>query len=386
MNSLSLRLPSRRTGYVAAVFTLLFATITSTFASAAQVTERSIALSDSTKSQTGVSYTVDFKPVSSATAVVIDFCSNSPLIGAPCTVPAGLDVKTSSPATIGGFTKDAASTANTLILTGGTLTPGTSPSLVITGVKNPSDNGTFFARILTYGTAGAAQAYASETPGTDVDDGGVALSIADVVKVSADVLESLTFCVSGEAVQILVPGCTGTLTAPTLKLGEPVGTVLALTTSNVSTGSIYTQLSTNAVGGAVVNLKSSADCGGLKRVGATVCDIAPAKPADTTFDDSTPGIAKFGVKLGTATNTSSGVSDGSLQAASANYDTSSYKMNFVTGNLSGVSSTYGDPLLNTAGAPVNNKVMGLTFGASIANNTPAGSYSADLNLIATGKF
>jgi hypothetical protein len=30
--------------------------------------------------------------------------------------------------------------------------------------------------------------------------------------------------------------------------------------------------------------------------------------------------------------------------------------------------------------------MKITFGASIANDTPAGKYSADLSLIATGKF
>ena len=30
--------------------------------------------------------------------------------------------------------------------------------------------------------------------------------------------------------------------------------------------------------------------------------------------------------------------------------------------------------------------MALTFGASSSNNTPAGTYSADLSLIASGKF
>lgn len=63
-------------------------------------------------------------------------------------------------------------------------------------------------------------------------------------------------------------------------------------------------------------------------------------------------------------------------------------MNFTTGAnpASGVTSTYGDQFLTTSGAPALNKNMTLTFGASAANNTPAGSYSADLSLIATGKF
>jgi hypothetical protein len=61
-------------------------------------------------------------------------------------------------------------------------------------------------------------------------------------------------------------------------------------------------------------------------------------------------------------------------------------MGYVSGDATGVTSTYGDPILDTAGAPVNNMGMPLTFGASAANDTAAGLYSADLSLIATGKF
>jgi hypothetical protein len=60
-------------------------------------------------------------------------------------------------------------------------------------------------------------------------------------------------------------------------------------------------------------------------------------------------------------------------------------MNFVDGTT-GVTSTYGDSLLDTANLPVNNKNVQITFGASVSNLTPAGLYSADLSLIATGKF
>jgi hypothetical protein len=61
-------------------------------------------------------------------------------------------------------------------------------------------------------------------------------------------------------------------------------------------------------------------------------------------------------------------------------------MNYVSGDATGVTSTYGDPILNTAGAPANNQNMPLTFAASINNNTPAGDYSATLGLIASGTY
>lgn len=382
MNSLSLRLPSRRTGYVAATFMLLFATITSAFASAAQVTERSIELSSSTAGATGVTYKVNFTPVSNAAAVVIDFCSDSPLIGETCTAPTGLNVSTSTAAA--GFTKDAATTANKLVLTSGTITATTNPAITITGVVNPSTVDTFYARIVTYSADAGAQAYTSTAPGTHVDDGAVALSTTNKIGVSADVLESLTFCVSAAAI---ADNCGGTLTAPTLKLGEDVGGVTALTT-NISTGDVFTQISTNAVSGAIVSLKSNTlGCGGLSRAGAASfaagCGITPSLATDVTT-----GSSKFGVK--TATATAGTVSNGEFRpydgGSGAFYSNSAYKMNWVSGDATGVTSTYGDPFLDTHSLPVNNMNMQLTFAAAAANNTPAGSYSADLSLIATGKF
>jgi hypothetical protein len=68
------------------------------------------------------------------------------------------------------------------------------------------------------------------------------------------------------------------------------------------------------------------------------------------------------------------------------YNATTYAFNYVGTNLSGVTSTLGDPFLDTAGAPVNNQNMQLTFGATVTNATPAGNYSTSLSMIATGKF
>ena len=112
------------------------------------------------------------------------------------------------------------------------------------------------------------------------------------------------------------------------------------------------------------------------------CDIAPA--LDQGIE---AGQARFGVKIAAAADT--GVNpNGVLQAAADSFyvTTSRFSLNYVTGNGSGVTSVFGDPFLDTDGAPANGKNVALTFGASVANNTPAGLYSADLSLIAVGKF
>jgi hypothetical protein len=173
------------------------------------------------------------------------------------------------------------------------------------------------------------------------------------------------------------------LKAPTLNLGETTGSVKALSTTAVSTGDIYSQLSTNAAGGAVVNLKSGNACGGLMRLTATGCDIVPT----TDGSGITAGQAKFGVKVAPGSDPSSPF--GTLQiagAGSAYYSTSVFKLNYDSGNTTGITSPFGDPVLDTDSGPVSNKNATITFGASISPNTPAGTYSNDFSLIATGKY
>lgn len=172
--------------------------------------------------------------------------------------------------------------------------------------------------------------------------------------------------------------------APTLALGEDVGDgVIALTSSAVSTGDIYSQISTNAATGAIVSMKSNATgCGGLLLAGSPgACNIGPALALGIGNGD-----ALFGVKV--ATDAAGDIvtgGTGALQASGA-YDGTDFKMNYVSGDATGVTSIYGDPILNTNSLPVNGKNMKLTFGASVANTTAAGKYSADLSMIATGKF
>ncbi len=375
---------SRRTLYVAMVSILAVAVILPFVASALTLTTRSIQLSSASVGATS-SYTVTFTPKADAGAFVVDFCDNTPLIGQSCDTPEDFTAAGAG-STTSGFTDVTGSTGRFVVA--GDMTADTEVSVQVNGIVNPSVDGVIYGRIVTFDTKAHASA-STPTALTQyaIDDGSVALSITPTIGVSGNVLETMTFCVSAAAINDLCE----TTTAPVLALGEETGPssgIFALQAGTISQKSLHTQISTNAAGGAIIRLKSTAvNCGGLLRAGApTACDIAPAQ--QDGIDDQA-NEAKFGVKTATATNTPSRTGMGTYQPVSGSgYNNDTFALNFTSGANpgTGVTSTFGDPFLDTAGAPANNKNMQLTFGATIADNTPAGAYSTDLSLIATGKF
>lgn len=377
----SFRILNQRSRSVGALFAVLASTVASAvvpgIVAAAQVTERSIELSSSSKSALNVTYDIKFHSAQAAGALVVDFCSNSPLLGQSCTAPTGMDA--SSAASSGGFTAVGADTTASKVTVTGTIASDSDINVTLTGIKNATSAGTVYARLVTFANGTDAHDYASATPGSVVDNGSVALSITDTVSVTAAVLESLSFCVAGGTAKITDNCGDASTHAPVIELGEETAGVKALSSSALSTGDIYTQLSTNAVHGAVVRLKSSAtNCGGLLLAGDTTnCYIAPAQSSDFSA-----GTAKFGVKVTAETDGTN--PNGTFQAVSP-YNATTYAMKYVD-TSTGVTSSYGDPVMDTNSGPVNNKNMKLTFGASITNQTPAGKYSADMSLIATGTF
>lgn len=368
-----------------AVVVLVFSALASTMVSGLALSSYSITPSTASISadEDSVSYTVEFTPETSAVAYVIDFCTNSPLVGQSCTAPTGLDVET---ATIGSgtgtFNEEATRTANKLVVDAA-LTADSPYTITFEDITNPNTVGAVYARIVTFGTTTAAEEYTSTVPGTWVDTGSVSMYFNESITVSGTVLETMTFCVADVA---LTPSCANADSAlASIVLGDET---TGLTAGTVHQSSLFTQMNTNAASGAVVWLRSStADCGGLVRPGAANCDIAPGGTAG--FTDAS-GAARFGVKLGTvASTTASGstAATGTVQAATgSSYNATAFKMNFVALNASGVTGPLGDPLLDTDGAMAIDQNMELIFGATSANNTPAGTYSTDLNLIAVGKF
>jgi hypothetical protein len=350
--------------------------------SADQVTDRQIQMSSTSPSATNVSYAVTFTPKASGTTVVVEFCAASPVITEACTAPAGFS--TASATATGGTIAAgfSGSTASVKVTPTAALVADTPKSFTITNVTNPNTVTTFYARIITYTDATQSNGHtALGTYGTHVDDGGIALHTTNPFQVSAVIRETMNFCVSDGAAADPAAGCTS-LTTPSVVLGH--GSPAALDASATDTDSVTTQLSTNASSGAIVYLKNNNICGGLFRAGATAgtCDIPPV---GSSTDAIAFGTAKFGMKVSGLGNASGGSTPTGTLVAETNYGGSNYGMNW-SGNSTGVSSTYGDAIYNSANAPVSNKNIDLTFAATASPNTPAGSYSATMNLIAVGKF
>lgn len=380
----SFRVFNRRAGALFSAATLVMGTLIPGIVAAADVTARSITLSTSVADATSVSYEVKFTAQDNSTgAFVVDFCSD-PSIGASCTVPTGFStsgIGTSGSDTVTAINTNAAVKVvlNTPVNTGGNV------DVVLTGIHNPTNAGVFYARIVTYVDGTTNYFYTNpttlDTGGTHLGAGSVAMSITDGFSVSGGVAETMTFCASGTA--ITQADCSDA-TAANLTLGS--GGVLSTTPSS---GTVYTQISTNASSGAVVSLKSSAtDCGGLVRAGAASnsagCGIAPITTPNSVATITT-GTAYFGMKLSGLTGTT-GTTHLLNTDGTGTYDTTNYFMNYVAGNGSGVTGPYGDQIYNTNDAPVDVGQANLTFSAAISNVTPAGNYSATMNLIATGTF
>jgi len=366
-----------------------------------QAQSRFIQLSNSNPSATGVTYNVSFKPTSTSTVggMIVDFCADSPISGSTsCTFPTGFTLGTSvSVSGMSGFTVNtgwvttsslqcgaAASNFQVAVLTNSTpATPtGTSTPInfQITGVTNTSTTGTFYARIYTFDTSAHTTSNYTCPTGTtrggsmvgELDYGGVALSTATLINITATVQEQLTFCTSKGAPG---NGCTS-LTSPNLTLGSGSPAILG---TAVSTDTAYTQLTTNAQSGVVVNMKAfksdgltAAGCNGMSRDNFATCDIT--------------GIGAFANLAASSGNFGLNVADGTGGTGSvthnANYGTTagSYGMQAAV-----ASGAYGDPIESSSGA-VQNVNSQLTFAAAAAPTTPAGVYSAYESLIATGTF
>ncbi len=370
---------------------LMLVNVLPAIAAAEQVTARSAQLSNSSAASTNVTYSVNFTSVNAAQAFVIDFCTNSPLVGQACDAPAGFSA-VAADSTTDGFSDNVTGSANRVVV-GGAIGASSEVEVEITGINNPTNPGTLYARVATFDLLTSATSSTPTSLSGMVDSGGIALAITPTIGVSGLVLETMTFCVSKEE----IPANCGSTEAPVLVLGEETSEgsgVYALVQDEINEGSIFTQISTNASSGAVVRLKSNAlNCGGLLRAGAPgACDIAPALAGGI---DPT-NTALFGIRTSTAFPTDGVANANGLFVPVSEldeedepftyYSNANFAMRFVENNTTGVTSTYGDPFLDTAGAPVNNQNMQLTFGVTVSNDTPAGTYSADLSLIAVGKF
>jgi len=349
---------------------------------AATLTSRSIVLSNSAASATGVNYLVQFTTPSNIQSIIIEFCGDSPVIGTACDQTAstttGLPSFAAASATftnVSGLTNWSYVASQWRLRftknTGSTVGAGSTVSFVIGNVANMHVARSFYARIYTYADTGygGSSPYVSATnPGNYADGGGFALSTTTSFTISARVMESLIFCVSGSAPSA---SCSGT-SPPNVNLGH--GSASILDSSQVDSATVYAQISTNAQSGAILSLKSGASCAGLSNDSGNSCPIT-AQNNGSSPAVLVAGSGQFGV----------GVTGASGLNAVTKYDGSGGKSNYDPSTSTGVRSAYGD-IVASSSTPLDNTTASLKFSASASTTTPAGVYTTAISVTATGTY
>jgi hypothetical protein len=339
-------------------------------ASYTQLTARNIQLSDSSTSGTAVSYNVGFTTSAAYTVntVVIEICNGAtgPFVAAACTTPDATFNWNKATATIGtqvgitGMTVDTTdSTANKLVLTrtAGLIGASTAVTFPVNGVTNPSTLGTYYARIYTLNNA------TGNTTGVLQDAGGIALSTANVINVTAKVQESLTFCA------YTTNATCATATGTALSIGDGNG-VLSGTTSDYTANSFF-NIYSNATTGVDVRLKGNTLTSGANTIaaqGAGTC----------TADSVVASVEQFGLRVVPGTGATANVAPDAYNCGAGSHD-------LEIGAVNGTTSTYGSLIASTAG-PTAEMQNTVEYNAKAATTTKAGIYTAAMTFIATGKY
>ena len=406
-----------------------------------QLQSRSIQMSDSAPSGnasitsgvgsgTSVTYRVSFTTTQAAASLVIDFCKEDPIIGDTCTGPTGMNAASAAISTVasggnvqggGAWTVTAGASQVKLAQGSGSAMTAGAQQFDLTGITNPSSSNctspalacTFYARIYTYsGTSWGTYSSATNVGG-DEDYGGIALSTASAIQITARVQEQLTFCVSdADPATWATPSnddCADQQVGqnpPVVTLGVAVGAGQpVLDPSRVDTGSIYSQVSTNATHGAVIDMRNSnLLCGGLSADSGTTCAIPAVNSGNSTGAPIAAGTAAFG--MCSVTYTPSSPVDSTIVGSmtpqapyfhSGNSCTDAtpwYGMDTTTAaanggapasNVGNVETTFGSIVAATT-TPVHHADNHYVFAATPSLTTPAGIYTANLNMIATGTF
>jgi len=281
----------------------------------------------------------------------------------------------------------------------------------ITGITNPSTTGTFYARMYTYAAVSWSGYTSAASPGTFVDYGGIALSTAALITITARVQESLAFCVSkaDPVTWTTTADCTDTLVGsnpPVVELGHISGATKILDDTAVDHDTIFSQISTNATNGAVINLRSnpggklsgaptcsglSADIGvtcAIPAAGATASAIVAGTAEFGLFvSDGAPGTNGTGATMTPTTIYNDQTNEGptyfyGMDGATAQTANPGGLNRTFTGNVSG---TFGSTLAAATGPTYRNQ-NSYRFAATAALTTPAGLYTANMTMTATGSF
>lgn len=421
-----------------------------------EVTSRSIEMNSSAKGATNVTYYASFTTATTASleSIVINFCSNDPIIDDTCsnasgavpTLPASPTVTVTGAGT--GWTASSAfpttpptgcsSTGyvnSTLYLTNTTaqaVNASTAITITISGVTNPNTTNTsFYGRIFTFtnnvqtnataadnycpsgnnGTSGNLSALA-----TQVDGGGVAMSTAAQITITAKVQEEILFCmyVSNVAMNAKASTATGdggncSGTGSSVTLGNQYG---VLSSANAYTDvNTHYDIQTNASHGAVIAFTGAPlNIGNITTCGTSTANCIESSTASgtgavaTSSYGSTAGSPQFGFCTVAVAGTTANLIPQAPYDSSGNGNCGNVTQTSGTGtptfpgdggayfgfNIAAAANTstahyYGSEFA-TFPNPGNFATGDIAFIGNISNTTPAGIYQTTLTFIATGTY
>jgi hypothetical protein len=389
----------RSLAYGAAAFVVLSVALVPALSGRAyaygQVSARNIQMSSSANGATNTTYQVGFTIATTGVVqgVVVDFCSNDPIIGDTCTAPSGFTVGTPTVATTGGsntglgagWTAASANSGRTLTLTngsGGSISAAVPIIFTLSTATNPTNaNTTFYARIFTFATTGNVTTWTGTANGSStaniVDAGGVALSTTAQITVTAKVQETLTFCVYTGA------NCGAGGTA--VGLGDTNG-VLSTSGPFVDKTTKY-DVATNAGGatpGVNIRFKAPLPTSGANTI-ATIGTTATTPSAGGTSQFGLCSYVASGANLTVVAPYAggSGSCSGTSQTAGTGATGGAGTAQFAF-NTANAATTFGESLATaTAGATSTGQIAYL---GNVSATQPAGIYTSTFTFIATGTY
>jgi hypothetical protein len=371
--------------------------------------EREIRMESSAVDADGLNYRVEFDltGTQSIEAIVVSFCEDSPIIGEEdCLVPTGFEVAstaftgddgTEGDVDVSGFTPSTSRVAsggdtgdNTFTITGSAASATGTVVFTLEDVTNPSDLGTFYARIMVYDDDTRAAAYSNPNDPENPDQaGGIALSTAEVITIEAKVQERLTFCLFTDALDPdLETGnintCDGVTTEDVL-LGDDNG-VLDSTMPSINKDAKF-NITTNASAGAIVRMSGSTLTSGSFQI-----DSIGDTP--TEYEDGTEqfGLCVYTDPLGL--NTAGLVPTGDYSGGAAD-ECELTDPGQAPDNDNGALFTFHSDALDpevTYGSAIAEKAAGefstgrLVFLGGVSDTTEPGIYTTTLNFVATGRY
>jgi hypothetical protein len=270
------------------------------------------------------------------------------------------------------------------------------------GIMNPTSSGSLYARIYTFNNYSTANTFASATASSgilsstyataavdNIDSGGIALYITNVVAIAFKVQEYLQFCL-----YTTVGTSTGcNLTGSTVTLGNSSG-VLSIANAYVDSSTRF-DIATNASGYAAVTFTGLPPSNGVVVVENS--SVSGTGTVATSAYSSNVGTSQFGLcaiaagslyqatgytsaNLSFPNNTYNNASCPSIEAGSAVYSGSAQ----FGLNIPQVGSLYGDLL--AIQKPGTGSTGLISFLGNVSPAILAGSYSTVLTFVATGTY